>query len=449
MNSLERLNFSNGRLLEAADLSLEQHYHVAIRRMLNRGLFTPGVVNGLEVTEKDKRTVTVGRELYVAVDEDVAVPNQLPVDQDRTGYFLALRYEEEPVPGAAHPCDAEGAAPDPARIRERPRLEWTEEWPAHNHCGEPTGRPIDCAVVIALVTLDDSCQIARIETAFRQYAYPAHLSQVQAVALEGEKDLDSANPKTLHFNIRGGTPSAVVLYLWGEEFSSLYYSELGAHSHALEALQLSSTTVDLGNHTHTIGHTHSASVSGSTGGGGHRHALKVEVDHGYRVATSSGWSAQYAYVDQPGGSVPYTQDNGGQHSHSFSASGSTGGPSPASSGGPSPNSSAQGHTHQLTGAGLSETGNGPAIRTGAKYAWLADLRVELDGTDITQALLDRFLSSWTQFGNGSQAHPLNAPGGTGPLNLLALGRRIDQGPHTIRLRVAQGGGKVLYNLYVS
>lgn len=473
MTGLERLHFTNGRLLDAADLRLEQHYHIAIRRLLNRGLFTPGVVNGLEVTKTDTRTVTVkaglaldpqGRELFLGDEVDVAVPNQPPLNRDRAGYFLTLRYDEESVPGSAHPCAANGAAPEPARIREEPLAEWSEDWPNPALCGKPNGRPLDCAIVIALVTLDSSCQIAAIETAFRQYAYPAHLSQVQALALEGEKDIDVANPKVLRFQVRGGSPSAVVLYLWGDRFSSLHYTEMGTHTHALTALALAGSRVDLGSHTHQlgdhthpIGHTHSVSLSAGTSGvNNHRHALKVEESHGYRVATSSAWFDPYVFVDQPGNSVPYLSD-AGAHSHSVSLAFTTaasdatnsGGPSNNTSGGPSTNESANQHTHQLSSATLSPAGNGPPLRQGAAYDWLEGLRVELDSVDITSELLTRFLMGWGQLGNATAGHPLNSPGGTGPLELLSLGRRIDQGPHTIRLSVPKGGGKVLYNLYVS
>ena len=49
--TVERLHYFNGRRLEAADLELEQRYHMDMRRLLNRELFTPGVVSGLEVAQ--------------------------------------------------------------------------------------------------------------------------------------------------------------------------------------------------------------------------------------------------------------------------------------------------------------------------------------------------------------------------------------------------------------
>ena len=59
MTAVERLHYYNGQRLDAADLGLEQHYHLAMRRLLNRGLFTPGVVDGLEVDQPDPADSTL------------------------------------------------------------------------------------------------------------------------------------------------------------------------------------------------------------------------------------------------------------------------------------------------------------------------------------------------------------------------------------------------------
>ena len=59
MNGLERLYYANGQRLAATELRLEQRYHIDVRRLLTRGLFTAGVVQGLEVTRATARSVTV------------------------------------------------------------------------------------------------------------------------------------------------------------------------------------------------------------------------------------------------------------------------------------------------------------------------------------------------------------------------------------------------------
>jgi len=87
-DALQRLNYFNGERLAAADFRAEQAHHVEIRRLLNRSLFAPGIVVGLEVEPIkssdpiDKRSVLVrsglafdnqGREIYLPEDVKVQV----------------------------------------------------------------------------------------------------------------------------------------------------------------------------------------------------------------------------------------------------------------------------------------------------------------------------------------------------------------------------------------
>src|SRR5689334_14070955 len=103
MTTVERLYFADGRRLSAGDFRLEQHYHIGIRRLLTSGLFTAGVVNGLEVSKVDATHVLVapglaidpaGREIVVPdgpdADRTLAVPAQPPVTR-LGGYFLVAR----------------------------------------------------------------------------------------------------------------------------------------------------------------------------------------------------------------------------------------------------------------------------------------------------------------------------------------------------------------------
>jgi hypothetical protein len=70
--------------------------------------------------------------------------------------------------------------------------------------------------------------------------------------------------------------------------------------------------------------------------------------------------------------------------------------------------------------------------------------------DITQAILGRRPGNWNgTLGDGSSAHAINSPEGTGAIDLLDLGIPFGEGPYTLEFRVKSGGGKVLYNLYVS
>lgn len=466
MSTIERLHYANGRRLDADDLRLEQHYHIAMRRLLNRGLFTPGVVNGLEVEKSEKpekaRKVTVkpglaldplGRELIVPNETEVAVPNQPPVNKARPGYFLVIRYDEFPLPGEAHPCAANGAAPEPSRIVERPLLEWTEQWPDHRNCEKATSS-LDCSIVLALVTLDSACQVSGVETGsgLREYAYPVHLSQVQAVALEGEKNLDKDNPKVVHFHVRGGAPTSVLLYLWGAKFSSLYYTELGKHHHDVGGLKAVAAQTDLAAHTHDLsGHKHT--LPDTSVGGKHNHALRRKrtqlPPQSNRIASeTSGVGGNIGYVYE---SPPYVQEEG-EHTHSFvDANGDpvpTGAPTPNQTGAFQSQSPSQTHTHQLQGS-TADAGADVAARGSAAYTWLSDLRVNLDGKDVTNQIVSRYVPSWLKLGDGTAAHPFNADAGTGPISLLDLGVDIGHGAHTLKFSVASGGGAVLYNVYVS
>ena len=48
-DALQRLNYFNGQRLAAADFRAEQGHHMGMRRVLNRSLYSPGIVVGLEV----------------------------------------------------------------------------------------------------------------------------------------------------------------------------------------------------------------------------------------------------------------------------------------------------------------------------------------------------------------------------------------------------------------
>src|SRR6266542_3033594 len=183
---VQRLNFFDG-------LRLEQRYHIELRRLLNRGLFGPGAVNGLEVAAADAHTVAVsaglaldplGREVVLASEQRLAVPNRPPVQKSLGGYFLTIRY-----------------------------------------------------------------------------------GQVPAFALEGGRDIDPQHPGTLRFHVRGGRPSAVILYLRGEPFTPYYYTELGSHAHSLEKRSTADASMP--------DHIHDFSNVNTKASGTHGHNVQV------------------------------------------------------------------------------------------------------------------------------------------------------------------------------
>ncbi len=465
MNALERLGYANGQRLEAVDLRLEQRYHIDIRRLLNRGLFTPGVVSGLEVdaVAGQPRQVRVragfaldpvGREVVLHEATTVDVPNQKAVENP-LGYFLVIRYAEQQVPATDPWCGTAEGPPRVARVREEPELAWTEHVPAHGRCTSGD-EGLDCGVVLALVVLDAACKVAQVQSVVREYSHPTHASQVQAIAFEGEKDIDPDNPKVLHFKVRGGTAQSATLYLWGGPFSSLYYTELGQHAHAFGG-----TTENV-----NVDHQHGMPATDSTdGGGGHDHGSHghgLIVDKPYNggllgpqsVVTHLDPAQPHTYIYLAG--MPAERANlvvstgltvDGPHTHTV-PSRQTDSITPTTS-----------HDHDFGGtsanAGTSGSPNGLPYqaRTGNRREYLDRLQVAFDDHDITQLILDRYTpNSWQTLGDSSPNHDINSSG-TGVIDLMDVAAEIgvDMGTedHKLELSVNSGGGKVLYNLYVS
>lgn len=480
MRGLERLHFYDGQRLQAVDLALEQGYHIQVRRLLNRGLYSPGVVSGLQVVEVDKRHVTVtagvaldpaGREIVLLEDAALSVPSR-PATPPLQGWFLVIQYAEEAEPGLLADCRCGVGTTPPARTREVPTLAWTETWPNQQLCGQPGGQASDCAVVLGLVVLDAACQITKIEPAVRQYAHSAIPGQVHPFALEGEKDVDNLNPKVLHFQIRGGPPDAVLLYLWADAISSLLYTELGSHDHGIGGVSSGLTASDLGSHTHKVDDMQAAS------GGEHSHEIRQAEVGGFIAAASAGDidpatavalglvmgdlgkndAILTAGLNDPtnifkGRVARGPDDHKGDATYDFvQRDGSHGhtvpGPTTHS---PSPNQ-ATAHNHSMSGhvalaGNTAPSGSTPyQARDGQQaYSYPDDVHVKLDGTDIT-GLINAFLG-WTKLGDGTSGHTL-VTSGTGSIDLIQLGLPLAVGPHKLELRVNSGGGKLLYNLYV-
>src|SRR5687768_17182185 len=178
MDPLERVSYFGGQRLMAADLNQQERYEIRLRRLLNSGLFSSGVVSGLEVTKVGARTLRVapglgldhlGRELYLAVEAEVSVPNQRPVSAP--GFYVIVRYRETPVPGGAGDCWPPARAVPPYRYRIDPLIELSDVYPDSRRCAvsaqDPTG-DLNCGVVIAMVRVTAACEIDTVETGFRQ-----------------------------------------------------------------------------------------------------------------------------------------------------------------------------------------------------------------------------------------------------------------------------------------
>jgi hypothetical protein len=435
---IERLNYFNGQRLAADDFRLEQAYHMRVRRWLNRALYSPGIAMGLEVTVKDgdPHTVVVapglalddlGRELILIEPREIQVTG-IPSSVEGVVYgnYLVLQYGEELVAAVEDGCAVraggntcatrELAWGGPMRNRLSPDLHFQDIWPALG-----SGQ-----VVLAQVELTASCAVRRVNLGVRRYANPTQSGRTQPYALEGEKDLDGDNPKLLYFHIRGGRPDTVTLYLRAAAFTSMYYTELGRHTHTL-AVSLA-TAGAVASHSHTLDELTSSES------GAHTHTVTANADD----PDEDHNALEMHGADQIGLDITERANvrlsESGAHSHTIAAGQATS---------TSPGTPA--HIHAVT-ATAGNTGMVPSARLGTSYSFVENMQVFIDGQEFTQAILDRL--GWGELGDGTSGHPL-ATDGTGPVQLELLGADLNEGEHVLELRVPAGeGGRIIYNLYV-
>src|SRR5262245_29163462 len=154
---LERLNYFNGQRLQAADLKLEQDYHIRVRRWLNRSLYSAGIAEGLSVYAiKDQPRVRVtpglaidhlGREIILLEEQTLDV---VGTHHDRDGRcdgpYLTIRYQEEVIGKQDLACNVGGHPSDraawgaPGRILAGAVLELNNDLP-----NEASGKiPLAC-----------------------------------------------------------------------------------------------------------------------------------------------------------------------------------------------------------------------------------------------------------------------------------------------------------------
>jgi hypothetical protein len=474
---LERLNYFNGQRLEAGDFRTEQAYHIGVRRALNRALYSPGIASGLEVRAHptDAHRVIVmpglaidalGREIILLEPREVLArgspgsPSGLVL-----GNYLVVSYREaraaaseeacrvdaRAVPAAGCTCGSgagrgcscgcgAGAGPDDrglawggmTRIRADVILDFQNAWPS-----KASGK-----IVLAQLDLDAQCRVTDILTGMRLYTSGVQPPKVRAVSLEGEKDIDHANPKVLFFQVEGANPQAVTLHLWATRFSSLYYTELGTHRHQV-AGKTDTFAADL-THTHVA-------VDGKTGAAGaHVHDyfctgaqnpdLQVFVvtdppddpPRIYDLAAHAkdiqqGYSTQSAIIEAP------------DHRHPLALADALG---PLV------------HDHGVIGVAQDAGATGIAAHVAKPPLGFVDaMTIHLDGVDITPLVLAHLegLSpgDWARLGDGTATHALASSKGTGGVELKQLGIEFPLGAHKLVFAVPPGsGGQVHYNLYV-
>jgi len=445
--ALTRLNYFNGQRLAATDLRGEQDYHVGMRRVLNRALYSPGIVAGLEVepdTAEVHRVIVrdglafdhLGREIYLPADMSVlvsGVPSSTPGVV--FGNLLAVSYRETrtmPVStgctaGApARPCGPQLAWGAPTRIVADAVFEMLDAWPAAD-----SGK-----VVLAQIELSKTCEVVRCSPAVRKYAVPVKAGKTRVLSLCGDGDVAPDCPKVLHFHVADGLPERAQLYLRGGRISSLWYSELARHDHKL--------TIDVAGGSWTVNFDHAHSIEGETDAEGkHGHTFWVDGANsqnagGFEVAENPFDTGNSMKITAEDPNTPLLSSK--EHAHGLAA---------ASVGAPVP--SAYTITPDFTSSKLGMTGMDPGVRSGGRaYSFFKELTVKLDGTPVTAKILEQ-LPTLAQLGVGDSGTPESEPfvtEGTGAIDLLLLGVDLLPGAHKLEFISPAGGGKLYYELYL-
>lgn len=433
---LARLNYINGSRLEAADLRTEQRFHIEVRRRLTAALFTPGIATGLEVTASERSQHFVRVEAGVAIDHlgrevillepvelpVIGVPN--PVEGVTLGNFVAIEFGErrhgaQDLAG----CWPKGASPPvrgaPNRIVHTPRIVFLDAWPADN-----SGQ-----IVLGQVALRSNCEVASVSRDVRRYVTAAQPPATVPLSLEGEKDVDAKNAKVLRFHVQGERPERALLYLHAAAFSSLYYTELGRHTHGL----------DLATDERVLNFTHDHEASGTATGSAGEHTHNYRVDAG---ESTGGIDVNQTQRNGRTNDDPSAIIEAGIHTHTLGdfAVGSK--------------KLIAGHNHQIKGQTKTTGLQGGDARSGGRRLHVESLKVLYDGADITGAVLNQLNArpggaNWLSLGDGTANHPLVVDG-TGPIDLVRLGLDLNVGAHRFEFRVeANRGGQVQYNLYLS
>jgi hypothetical protein len=494
---LERLNYFNGQRLQAGDFTLEQEYHIRVRRWLNRSLYTVGIASGLGVRKVAKAPRVrispglaldaMGREIILLEEREETVPGAHDDANKPIGLYLTIRYREDVVgrqEGACRPSNGSGdkvSWDGPTRVVAEPVFEWSRDVPR-----EDSGK-----VLLAYVGLGKGCgEVNLLETDVRRYVGAASAAKVRQYALEGTRDIDSANPGSVRFHIRGRQPTSVTLYLRAEAFPTYFYTELGRHTHLIQ--------VGVGD-LHIPAHKHAMPAADTGAGSAHKHTVSsitadtdsgvwqgvlgvVAASHvGNPVALAAYGIAQAALFAadalDPGTGAnlalsprPFRSSDGDDvvtrvnmsitladetaHTH----------PIPAETSDFPGDGSDQVIPLQGTGSanpsGVSNTGADYAGTTSQALTFVSGMTVRVDGVDVTDAVLRQIRNNrpstenWTALGNGLSDQPLAATGlnaGTGAIRIDFLqGVTMSEGEHVVEMSVAgaRNGGRIHFNLYV-
>jgi hypothetical protein len=493
---LDRLNYFNGQRLEAADLKLEQQYHIRVRRWLNKSLYTTGIAAGLEAVPDPANSQNVivspgmaldslGREIILLDQVSIAVVGT-PSTQPGVvkGNYLTIQYSEQTIEEEQDGCtvhlgNKKGcgcgngntgskstlAWGGPAFIRPAPILGFSDYLPS-----DTSGK-----IVLGQIELDKGCNVVSVHPEVRRYVGAASDALVHQFALEGARDFDYRTPQRIYFHIRGRQPNAVTLYLRAEQFPSIYYTELGRHTHggSLDAAQTGPAS-HVDSHAHNPG-TLAAQSDGQAGSAtvNHGHTMQAYTSIGNLTDPPNGEKGKGGiYISSeldigPAKVVHFLTDSSGNpiktflsgadpqigpdgdHSHTI------GGQTDST---PQVPPGTVLHTHSLGSSvtvGFTGVTDVNADTGRPALSYVADLQVTIDdnnnnvSADILTQLQDaRPTQDWSRFGNGLATHAL-VQDGTGDIKLDLLPHlSFTEGEHWIELSVASGGGRILYNLYI-
>ncbi|HEV7606291.1 MAG TPA: hypothetical protein VGO61_03100 [Steroidobacteraceae bacterium] len=483
---LERLNYFNGQRLQAADLKLEQDYHIRVRRWLNRSLYSAGIAEGLSVYAiKDHPQVRVtaglaidhlGREIILLEDQVVDVVGTHHDSNGKCdGPYLTIRYQEDVVGKEDSSCALGGNSANraawgaPGRILAGAVLELNAELP-----NEASGR-----IPLACLTLAEKCASVQIvDTGVRRYIGESSANKVKQYALEGVRDIDSNNAGQVRFHIRGRQPAGITLYLRAERFPTLFYTEMGKHNHGSSAESARPETSapvlhpDTGN-PDKYKHSHGLNTLVTTGeGSAHDHSVfEVTFEGAHSDASDKRLSLPIVQVGDPvyadimpvlstanrWGSppgTPFTARISGATSHTHGFGGEL-----------EKVSVSDDHTHlapllSISDAGVSDISardDSPEVPQAA-LTFVDDLQLYIGSsirnlTSITENVLNQLRAAqpdvtWNKLGNGLGDHVFAARG-SGEIKLHFLpGMAFSEGEYLIELRAPSRGGRVHFNLYV-
>jgi hypothetical protein len=489
---LDRLNYFNGQRLEAADLKLEQQYHIRVRRWLNKSLYTTGIARGLEVAQDPLNSLNVivnqglaldfeGREILLLDQVSISVigkPRSAPGVPD--GTYLTIQYNEQVTEEMQDGCVVQAgktkgcgcgsgngksrlAWGGPALVRATPILGFTDSLPS-----DTSGK-----IVLAQIELDNSCNVVSVHPEVRRYVGAASSAKVFQYALEGEREITSGdgvnlsteNYTVIYFHIRGREPNAVTLYLRADTFSTLHYTEMGRHKHdsSLNTAGATEGPSGIDSHSHTLSqvqttgesgaarHTHDTlncdywpavgndvfnnqvNVSKIAGGNSHGNLLTIINPAHDGTAIIEGASDHTHNLTGPGGAAAQTDSVAipqgvPSHTHPIGVS-----------------SLSNAYAGANDGADPKGAASPPyTARNGAPLTYVNDLQIFIDGSPQTDNILTQLTDSdqagyvWSQLGNGSANHPLVARG-TGPIKLDLLPvLKFFEGEHWIEIHSKTG-----------